>query len=879
MTCAFFSSTDQVMVRTPAPKPVDASYSPSFEEEIHPLGKDLNRRITIGAAVPEIKLGDVQSNASAIRDQMTEAEKLGCDLLLFSDLALTGSTCGMLFLQKTLLESCRHHLVRLAHSTNKSSMLTVLTLPLVIGSHLVKTAVWLYGGRIWRVIPLLPSGHAERSVFTDPSRVHPDSVQALIAELNVSYSSMLSFRKSFEMEIPLSLDDSEQERREREREYYSSDFKKDLNTPYYGDVLQRGLSLDDIDTDLERCLRKPMEDDTRSAKSFVKGEEELDIRGIPFSISEKSAPLLIDYPLPIPAKNLILAHLGRTLPLFLLPDTQPEWTGAASAGRQALAQFANDKEALVIYAGAGLGESVGEGVFAGRRLILAGQRILAESDPFTTGITYATFDVDDVLSTEASTVLSSDMGDDLFSSFGTIRSSDMDDDLSSGFGTIRSSDMDDDLSSGFGTIRSSDMDDDLSSGFGTIRSSGTNDDLSTGVDALFSSDKIDILSTVDDNDLDDNLENSFFAQDNLAAYRASTIFQSNYSLKVSKNALQRSRFPLIEAPGVSRRTLFTETLTIQAHALATRLKTVGVRPVLGLSGGLDSAIAFLVCLKAADFLRREPSFVLACSMPGPGTSQTSIKLARTLGESAGVDFREIPIHQETTSHLEAIGHDGVTHDLTYENAQARERTQILMDLSNMEKGLVVGTGDLSEMALGWCTYNGDQMSMYAVNASLSKTVIRLMTEEAADMLDDGSLFPKMAQEKARAMAAALREILARPVSPELLPPHADDTLRQITEDSVGPYELVDFYLWHFVFLNEKPSEILVLAEHVFRDSYTQEELKHWLSSFIRRFFNSQFKRKASPDGVACFPWQIAPISTWYMPSDASSRLWLDDLLE
>ena len=709
----------------------------------------------------------------------------------------------MLFLQKTLLESCRHHLVRLAHSTNKSSMLTVLTLPLVIGSHLVKTAVWLYGGRIWRVIPLLPSGHAERSVFTDPSRVHPDSVQALIAELNVSYSSMLSFRKSFEVEIPLSLDDSEQERREREREYYSSDFKKDLNTPYYGDVLQRGLSLDDIDTDLERCLRKPMEDDTRSAKSFVKGEEELDIRGIPFSISEKSAPLLIDYPLPIPAKNLILAHLGRTLPLFLLPDTQPEWTGAASAGRQALAQFANDKEALVIYAGAGLGESVGEGVFAGRRLILAGQRILAESDPFTTGITCATFDVDDVLSTEASTVLSSDMGDDLFSSFGT--------------------------------IRSSDMDDNLSSGFGTIRSSGTNDDLSTGVDALFSSDKIDILSTVDDNDLDDNLENSFFAQDNLAAYRASTIFQSNYSLKVSKNALQRSRFPLIEAPGISRRTLFTETLTIQAHALATRLKTVGVRPVLGLSGGLDSAIAFLVCLKAADFLRREPSFVLACSMPGPGTSQTSIKLARTLGESAGVDFREIPIHHETTSHLEAIGHDGATHDVTYENAQARERTQILMDLSNMEKGLVVGTGDLSEMALGWCTYNGDQMSMYAVNASLSKTVIRLMTEEAADMLDDGSLFPKMAQEKARAMASALCEILARPVSPELLPPHADNTLRQITEDSVGPYELVDFYLWHFVFLNEKPSEILVLAEHVFRDSYTQEELKHWLSSLFDAF--------------------------------------------
>ena len=177
----------------------------------------------------------------------------------------------------------------------------------------------------------------------------------------------------------------------------------------------------------------------------------------------------------------------------------------------------------------------------------------------------------------------------------------------------------------------------------------------------------------------------------------------------------------------------------------------------------------------------------------------------------------------------------MTHDVTYENAQARERTQILMNLSNMEKGLVIGTGDLSEMALGWCTYNGDQMSMYAVNSTLSKTVIRLMAEEAADMLEGGSLFPKMAPEKARAMATALREILARPVSPELLPPHADDTLRQITEDAVGPYELVDFYLWHFVFLKEKPSDILELAVHVFRDTYTRDVLKHWLLSFIRRF--------------------------------------------
>ncbi|NLZ66815.1 MAG: NAD(+) synthase [Clostridiaceae bacterium] len=799
MTRAFSSSTDQVKTKVQEPLIIDSMFLPCPEEEKQPLSNGTDLRITLGAAVPAIKLGDVQSNARAIREQMTVAENRGCDLLLFSDLALTGATCGMLFLQKTLLESCRYHLVRLAHSTEKSSMLTVLTAPLVIGSKLAKAAVWLYAGRVWHMTPLHPSGLAERSVFADPSKIHPESIRALTRELNTVHPSRLSsgrydnsssadpsdtdhkspsvnfpddtrrFDECFKMEIPLSLDDSNYD-----HDVFSADFKKDLNTPYYGDVMQRGLSLDDIDPDLERCLREPFED-----------EKQYNIRGLPLYISGNSAPLHIEHPLPMPAKNLIIARFGRALPLFLLPDAQPEWTGAASAGRQALSQFADDEGALVVYAGTGSGESVGEGVFAGRRLILAGQRILAESDPFTTGVTYATFDIGDILS-----------------SFKAV-------------------------------------------------------------------------------DLDKESRNlSFLSQDDPATYRTSSFFRRKYSLNVSRGSLLCSRFPLVEAPGVDRRTLFTETLTIQAHALAARLESVGVRPVLGLSGGLDSAIAFLVCLKATSILHREPSFVLACSMPGPGSSKTSIRLARTLGKSGDVDFREIPIHRETASHLEAIGHDGVTHDVTYENAQARERTQILMDLSNMEKGLVVGTGDLSEMALGWCTYNGDQMSMYAVNASLSKTVIRLMAEEAAGMLEEGALFPDILPKKAQAtVASALREILARPVSPELVPPNADDSLRQITEDAVGPYELVDFFLWHFVFLKEKPSEILDLAEQVFNDTYTRGQLKHWLTSFIRRFFNSQFKRKATPDGVACFPWQLVPISTWYMPSDASSRLWLDDLLD
>ncbi|NMA18746.1 MAG: NAD(+) synthase [Clostridiaceae bacterium] len=823
MSRTFSSSTGQVKIKTQAPMVFDALYSPGLEEENQPLGNDTDRKITLGTAVPAINLGDVESNARAIRDQMTEAEELGCDLLLFSDLALTGATCGMLFLQKTLQESCRHHIVRLARSTKKSSMITVLTVPLVAGTHLVKAAVWLSGGHVLCVIPLHPSGNGERSIFVNPSNIYPESIRILTADLNAPHSSKtLPFREGFEMEIPLSFDIPDRERPERERSGrarfgpeqngFPSDFKKDLNTPFYGDVLQRGLSLDDIDTDLERCLRNSQ-----------KGGESCSIRGIPLFISWESAPLHIDYPLPIPSKNLVLARLGRAIPLFLLPDTQSEWTGAASAGRKALMRFADEEGAVVVYAGAGAGESVGEGVFAGRRLILAGQRILAESDPFTTGITCATIDLDNAFSSDADNFLSFDTGNDPSAEEDDVLSSDRSDDLTTDGGAVPSADVDDDL--------------------------------------------------------DDSSADSILKQDDSTVYRLSMLFQKKYSLQVSKDTLHHSRFPLIEAPGVSRRTLFTETLTIQAHALATRLKTVGVRPVLGLSGGLDSAIAFLVCLKAADLLRHEPSFVLACSMPGPGSSKTSVRLARILGESAGVDFREIPIHRETASHLEAIGHDGVTHDVTYENAQARERTQILMDLSNMEKGLVIGTGDLSEMALGWCTYNGDQMSMYAVNSTLSKTVIRLMAEEAADMLEGGSLFPKMAPEKARAMATALREILARPVSPELLPPHADDTLRQITEDAVGPYELVDFYLWHFVFLKEKPSDILELAVHVFRDTYTRDVLKHWLLSFIRRFFNSQFKRKAAPDGIACFPWQIVPVSTWYMPSDASSQLWLDDLLE
>jgi NAD+ synthase (glutamine-hydrolysing) len=304
-----------------------------------------------------------------------------------------------------------------------------------------------------------------------------------------------------------------------------------------------------------------------------------------------------------------------------------------------------------------------------------------------------------------------------------------------------------------------------------------------------------------------------------------------------------------------------EILALQVAGLKKRLAHTGSRTaVIGLSGGLDSTLAFLVTVRAFDALGLPRQGVIAVTMPGFGTTERTYQNARKLAGLLGATLREIPIGQAVLDHFAAIGHDPAIQDITYENAQARERTQILMDLANQESGLVIGTGDLSELALGWATYNGDHMSMYAVNCSVPKTLVRHLISYAAGQGEP-------------ALRDLLLDILATPVSPELLPPLAGE-IAQKTEHLVGPYELHDFFLYYLVRFGYTPEKILRLAELAFAGQYEASEISHWLQVFIRRFFSQQFKRSCLPDGPKVGSVTLSPRGDWRMPSDAAADLWL-----
>lgn len=300
-----------------------------------------------------------------------------------------------------------------------------------------------------------------------------------------------------------------------------------------------------------------------------------------------------------------------------------------------------------------------------------------------------------------------------------------------------------------------------------------------------------------------------------------------------------------------------EILNIQAAALAKRLEHTNLKKaVIGISGGLDSTLALLVVVKTFDMLNIPRENIITITMPGFGTTDRTYNNAVTLCKELHCDFREINIVNAALQHFEDIGHDKDIHDVTYENVQARERTQILMDLANKEGGLLIGTGDLSELALGWCTYNGDHMSMYSVNCSIPKTLVRFLVNYFAN------------HEISNDAKEALLDILDTPVSPELLPKDKEGKIAQKTEDIVGPYELHDFFLYHFIKHGSSPERILFLAKEAFKNDYDEETLKKWLDKFIRRFFTQQFKRSALPDGPKVGSISLSPRGDWRMPSDA-----------
>ena len=309
-----------------------------------------------------------------------------------------------------------------------------------------------------------------------------------------------------------------------------------------------------------------------------------------------------------------------------------------------------------------------------------------------------------------------------------------------------------------------------------------------------------------------------------------------------------------------------EIFHIQVAGLAKRLVHAHAQTaVVGISGGLDSTLALLVTVMTFDALKMPRGQIIGITMPGFGTTDRTYTNACDLIRSLGVTLKEIPIKEACLQHFRDIDHDPSVHDVTYENSQARERTQLLMDVANQKNGLVIGTGDLSELALGWATYNGDHMSMYGVNGSIPKTLVKYLVEWVANhKVDDASRL-------------TLLDIVDTPISPELIPADENGNIKQKTEDLVGPYELHDFFLYHFLRFGSHPSKIYFLAQKAFAGIYDNATVKKWLYTFFRRFFQHQFKRSCLPDGPKVGSVSLSPRGDWRMPSDAVSRLWLEEI--
>ena len=362
--------------------------------------------------------------------------------------------------------------------------------------------------------------------------------------------------------------------------------------------------------------------------------------------------------------------------------------------------------------------------------------------------------------------------------------------------------------------------------------------------------------------VNDRRKNTSFISNTDKEYR-------NIYFTTSKNnfiSRKYSKYPFVPSNEDKREERCKEIINIQSSALAKRLKHTNIKKcVIGVSGGLDSTLAFLVIKKAFEKLKIDNKNIIAVTMPGFGTTNRTYENALDLIKINNATLKKIDIKKACLVHYSDIDQGINNHDITYENAQARERTKILMDIANKENALVIGTGDLSELALGWCTYNGDHMSMYSVNSSIPKTLVKYLVKYIADTDKKNK--------------KVLYDILSTPISPELLPADEKGNIKQITEDKIGPYILHDFYLYHFFRYGASPKKIYMLAVNTFENEYSKEEILKWLKVFIKRFFTQQFKRSCMPDGVKVGSISLSPRGDLRMPSDASYNIWIKELEE
>ena len=373
-----------------------------------------------------------------------------------------------------------------------------------------------------------------------------------------------------------------------------------------------------------------------------------------------------------------------------------------------------------------------------------------------------------------------------------------------------------------------------------------------------------IYTEVDINKLMNDRQKNITYMDETEKHEKYRIIDIDIIDNVENLTREYSKSPFVPMDDKKKIKTCNEIINIQSYALAKRLKATGIQKVvIGISGGLDSSLAFLIINRAYEILKIDKKNIIAVTMPGFGTTSRTYNNSVKLIQKHGTTFKEIDITKSCIQHFKDIGQDENVKDITYENAQARERTKSLMDIANMNNAIVIGTGDLSELAMGWCTYNGDHMSMYNVNCSIPKTLIKYLIKYIAD------------ESKDEEIKKTLYDILETPISPELLPPDENGKISQLTEEAIGPYTLNDFFLYHFIRYGAKPDKILFLAKHTFKNEFNEEELKEKLNTFITRFFNNQFKRTCVPDGPKVGTISLSPRGDWRMPSDASCKLFLE----
>lgn len=630
--------------------------------------------VRVAAATPEIKVADTEYNAEAIIKLIKEAAFNEAAVIVFPELAITGSSCGDLFYNRTLLSAAQNALIKILEETEYCDILVSVGIPVP------------YMGKLYNAAAVFKSGEL----------------------LALPAKKMLC------------------------------DFGENSESRYFTPA--NGTEI------ISFCgFEVPM------GENIILSNASLSDFTLGFEIgSDAFAPC---------PPSVELAKMGANL--ILNSSASAETVGKALFKKNAIKYYSERIISAYVLASAGFGESTTDLVFGGQRIIAENGKILAESELFTSGITYADVDFERIAHERRR-----------IGAFGS--------------------------------------------------------------------------------KIPETFNNILFDYDE----------ESFDGFTLMRHIPQK---PFIPEDANELKLRCKEILTLQAQGLVKRLKHISAtKAVLALSGGLDSTLALLVVVKAFDTLGLDRKGILTYSMPCFGTTERTKSNAQTLAEALGVSFKEISIRDSVTQHFKDIGQDPAKLDVTFENSQARERTQVIMDIANMVGGIVIGTGDLSELALGWATYNGDHMSMYSVNASIPKTLVRHLVNYCAETTEE--------------IKDVLLDILDTPVSPELLPPK-DGEISQKTEDLVGPYELHDFFIFYLVRYGFSPKKIYNMALTAFDGVYDAETIKKWLKICFRRFFTQQFKRSCMPDGPKVGSVGFSPRGDFKMPSDASFNIWMKEIDE